>query len=214
MAYQWGGQDGQSPGIPDYPECTGAQFFAGETLRDLDFWPFNLDQLSYIAGHVINTAKKLEDPMPILSWVMSYYVFHWLLLEMRFRLLRMRRRPITWPVHTRLTALCPGLPRWSGTRKIKPIWILLKQETVSGSGMSWAICKSAPRSRQITNPCQHPTAQFFTGRMPFLPPNQQHQSTEGILRDLCVGGKFCQHFWNHQSDLPIHYETSVALRLR
>ena len=27
------------------------------------------------------------------------------------------------------------------------IWILLKQETVSGSGISWAICKSAPRSR-------------------------------------------------------------------
>ena len=56
--------------------------------------------------------------------------------------------------HTRLTALCPGLPRWAGTRKVKPIWILLKQETVSGSGISWAICKSAPRSRQ---PCQHPT---------------------------------------------------------
>ena len=36
-----------------------------------------------------------------------------------------------------------------GTRKVKPIWILLKQETVSGSGISWAICKSAPRSRQI-----------------------------------------------------------------
>jgi len=27
-------------------------------------------------------------------------------------------------------------------------------------------------------PCQHPTTQFFTGRMPFLPPNQQRQSTE------------------------------------
>jgi len=27
--------------------------------------------------------------------------------------------------------------------------------------------------------CQHPTAQFYTGRMPFLPPNQQHQRTEG-----------------------------------
>jgi len=25
----------------------------------------------------------------------------------------------------------------------------------------------------------YPTAQFFTGRMPFLPPNQQRQSTEG-----------------------------------
>jgi len=59
----------------------------------------------------------------------------------------------------------------------KPIWILLKQETVSGSGISWDICKSAPHSRQI--PCQHPTAQFFTGWMPFLPPNQQRQSTEG-----------------------------------
>jgi len=26
----------------------------------------------------------------------------------------------------------------------------------------------------------HPTTQFFTGRMPFLPPNQQRQSTEGM----------------------------------
>ena len=37
-------------------------------------------------------------------------------------------------------------------RKVKPIWILLEQETVSGSDISWAICKSAPRSRQITTP--------------------------------------------------------------
>jgi len=65
--------------------------------------------------------------------------------------------------HTRLTALYPGLPGWAGTRKVKPIWILLKQETVSGSGNSWAICKSAPRSRQITMPptCQHLTTQFI-----------------------------------------------------
>ena len=54
--------------------------------------------------------------------------------------------------HTRLTALFPGLPGWAGTRKVKPIWILQKQETVSGSSISWAICKSAPRSRQITTP--------------------------------------------------------------
>jgi len=49
---------------------------------------------------------------------------------------------------------------------------------VSGSGSSWAICKSAPRSREITTPAL--SAQFFTGWMPFLPPNQQRQSTEGI----------------------------------
>jgi len=57
--------------------------------------------------------------------------------------------------HTRLTAHCPRLPGWAGTRKEKPIWILLKQETVSGSGISWAICKSAPRSRQINMPVPH-----------------------------------------------------------
>ena len=52
-----------------------------------------------------------------------------------------------------------------------------KQETVSGSGISWAICQSAPCSRQITMPTPHHSV--FTGRMPFLPPNQQRQSTEG-----------------------------------
>ena len=78
--------------------------------------------------------------------------------------------------HTRLTALCPGLPGSAGTRKVKPIWILLKQETVSGSGISWAICKSAPSSRHITTPAPHHSV--FTGRMPFLSPNQQWQSTE------------------------------------
>ena len=55
---------------------------------------------------------------------------------------------------------------------------------MSGSGISWDICKSAPHSRQI--PRQHPTAQFFTGRMPFLPPNQQHQSTEGTNDKQCM----------------------------
>ena len=48
---------------------------------------------------------------------------------------------------------------------------------MSGSGISWAICKPAPRSRQTTTPTPHHS--FFTGRMPFLPPNQQRQSTEG-----------------------------------
>ena len=28
-------------------------------------------------------------------------------------------------------------------------------------------------------PRQHPTTKIITGRMPFLPPNQQRQSTEG-----------------------------------
>jgi len=69
------------------------------------------------------------------------------------------KKPSFFPAHThthtRLAALFPGLPRWAGTRKVKPIWILLKQETVSSSGISWAIYKSAPCSRQITTPAPH-----------------------------------------------------------
>jgi len=46
--------------------------------------------------------------------------------------------------------------RVSRYQKGKPIWISLKQETASGSAISWAICKSAPRSRQISMPApQH-----------------------------------------------------------
>jgi len=60
-----------------------------------------------------------------------------------------------------------------------PIWISVKQETVSGSGISWAVCKSAPHCRQITMPA--PNHSVFTGRMPFLPPNQQCQSAEGTV---------------------------------
>jgi len=52
--------------------------------------------------------------------------------------------------HTSLTALFPGLPGYAGTRKAKPIRILLNQETVSGCGISWAICKSAPCSRLLS----------------------------------------------------------------
>ena len=85
--------------------------------------------------------------------------------------------------HTRLTALCPGLPGWAGTRKQKTIWILLKQETTSGSGISWAIYKPAPCSRQITTPAPHHSV--FTGQMPFLLPNQQRQSTERQTVVMC-----------------------------
>jgi len=67
-------------------------------------------------------------------------------------------------------ALCPGLPGWAGTRKVKPIWILLKQETVSGIGISWAICKSASRSRQITTPAPHHSFFYRPDALPAAQP--------------------------------------------
>ena len=77
---------------------------------------------------------------------------------------------LIWDYYTRLMALFSGLPRWAGTRKVKPIWILLKQETVSGSGISWAICKSAPRSRQITMPATHHTVFYRLDALPAAKP--------------------------------------------
>ena len=72
--------------------------------------------------------------------------------------------------HTRLTALFPGLPRWATTRKVKPIWILLKQVTVSGSGISWAICKSAPCSRQTTTAALHHSVIYRPDALPAAQP--------------------------------------------
>ena len=73
--------------------------------------------------------------------------------------------------HTRtcLTALFqvyPGEP----VPEAKPIWILLKQETVRGSGISWAVCKSAPRSRQINTPAPHHSVFYRPDALPAAQP--------------------------------------------
>ena len=83
--------------------------------------------------------------------------------------------------HTRLTALFPGLPRSAGTRKVKPIWILLEQETVSGSGISWAICKPAPRSRQTTTPVPHHSS-FLQAGCPSCRPTNSVKALKALLQ--------------------------------
>jgi len=70
-------------------------------------------------------------------------------------------------------AFFPGLPGWAGTRKVKPIRILLKQGTVSGSGISWAVCKSASRFRQITTPTPHHSV-FLQAGCPSCRPASKH----------------------------------------
>ena len=67
------------------------------------------------------------------------------------------------------------IPRWTGTRKVKPIWILLKQETVSGSGISWGTCKFAPRSRQITVPALHHSVFYRSDALPAAQPTASKQ---------------------------------------
>ena len=73
-----------------------------------------------------------------------------------------------------------GTTRVSWYQKGKTNLDFTEAKTVSDSGISWAVCKSAPRFRQITMPAPH-HSKIFTGRMPCLPFNQQCQSTEGKI---------------------------------
>jgi len=52
------------------------------------------------------------------------------------------------------------------SRKVKLIWILLEQEIVSGSGICWAIYKSAPQPRQIATPTSHHSVFYRPDALP------------------------------------------------
>jgi len=47
----------------------------------------------------------------------------------------------------------------SRPQKGKPFWILIKQEMIGGSGVSWTICKSF--ALRAIQPCQYFTSQFL-----------------------------------------------------
>ena len=47
--------------------CRVTAFLSADTSRDLVTLTFDLEQLSYMAGHVANPATKFEDPTTIRS---------------------------------------------------------------------------------------------------------------------------------------------------
>ena len=80
-------------------------------------------------------------------------------------------------LYTRLNGTLSGTPGWAGTRTAKPIWILLKQETMSGSGISWAVCKS----RQITTPAPHRSVFYRPDALPAAQPTaSKHWRQSGM----------------------------------
>jgi len=68
------------------------------------------------------------------------------------------------------------------------------------------VCTSLQTDNQ---PHQHPTTQLFTGRMPFLPPNQQCQSTEGNCHIILTGYKM-----SHQQYRPIVHQSTAFVQTR
>jgi len=74
----------------------------------------------------------------------------------------------TKSTHTHLTALCLGLPRWDFAEARDSEWQWHQLDHMQ-------VCTSLQRDNHAITP----SIKFFTGRVPFLPPNQQCQSTEG-----------------------------------
>ena len=129
-------------------------------------------------------------------------------------------------IHTQLTALCLGLPRWASVRKVKPIWILLKQQTVSGSGIIISplpyhpnICKSAPRCRQITTPASHNSVFYRLDALPAAQPTaSMHWRLITSKRQIEYSSSqqaspLRELIWDHSGDIPAFIPAMLVLDL-
>jgi len=89
-------------------------------------------------------------------------------------------------------------------QKGKTIWILLKQETVRGSGISWAVCKSAPRSRQITMTAPHQSVFLQAGCLPVAQPTASKHWRQWIMLSSIqyneIISKACTISWRAESE--------------
>jgi len=84
------------------------------------------------------------------------------------------------PYDRQTPVLRPLFQDKAGIGKVKPVWILMKQET---TGLQWhqlvhmqVICTSL----QTDNHASTSSLKNFTGWMLFLTPNRRRQSTEGF----------------------------------
>jgi len=89
------------------------------------------------------------------------------------------------------SGFCPRLHRWASTRKLKlggkSNLDLLEQETVSGSGICWAICKPAPHPRKITMPTSHNSVFYRPDALPASQPTASKQLRH-VLNGMIVSG--------------------------
>jgi len=70
----------------------------------------------------------------------------------------------------------PSFP--AGTRKVKPFWILMKQEMMK---WQWHQLDHTQIICTLLQTGNHARTQFFTGQTIFLMPNQQCQSNEVLV---------------------------------
>ena len=117
----------------------------------------------------------------------SYFIIEYKIHHQPFTVLRSQIFPEISTIMNRHTHTHPfngplsGTTRVSWYQKGKPIWILLKQETASGSGIHWDICKSAPRSSQITMPVPHHSIFYRPDALPAAQPTASKHSRISII---------------------------------
>ena len=88
--------------------------------------------------------------------------------------------------HTHTQPFNGPLSRTTRVSRHQKGWILLKQETVSGSGISWAICKSAPQSRQITTSAPHHSVFYRPDALPATQPTASKHWRKTWLQDYLM----------------------------
>jgi len=114
----------------------------------------------------------------------QHYSIEWRLREQNWSSLSTHTHPFNGPFFG-----STQVSRTAGTRKVKRMWILVKQETVTGSGISRAICKSAPRSRQITTPAPHHSVFYRPYALPATQPTaSKHWRQSLSITSKCI---FC-----------------------
>jgi len=84
---------------------------------------------------------------------------------------------LTTSHHNCFTALFPRPPEWAGARR-ELVDFMVQGEIDRGRHTDHPAGRHSIRTKQCPPP---PSPTFFTGRMPFLPPNQQCQSTKATI---------------------------------
>ena len=110
-------------------------------------------------GYVSNATHNISLLVPKKTWSQH---------DMSLKLISLIR--LNKHTHTPVNGPFSGTTQLSRYQKVKPIWILLKQETVNGSSINWAICKCAPHFRQITTPAPHHSVFYRPDVLPAAQP--------------------------------------------
>ena len=100
--------------------------------------------------------------------------------------------------HTRLTALFSILPGWASTRKVKPIWILLKQARYSELQWHQVGHMQVCTSLQTDNHATTPPLSFLQARCPSCRPTNSVEALKKLSTNWTTG-KQIRHllsFWN------------------